>query len=181
MNYYFDCECGRRIPVRATQADTDLACVCGKLNRLPALSKLSKERGTPLEHAPSGSSPVINAARGLIAVAIITIVCMALAVAFDLFLLVSGATASMRDPSLGFSKEAQVLFRMIWAGVILFMNVLILFGAIDMAKLKNYGFAKTAATLAVIPCFSLCCVISIPFGCSALSVLNRLEVRESFS
>lgn len=181
MNYYFDCECGRRIPVRATQADTEFRCACGKINRLPALSKLSKDREVPLDRTPSPGNPVTSPARALMIVAIITIIFMALAMGVDIVLLASGATGNMRDPSLGISKETQVFMRMIWAGVILFVNVIIFWGAMEMSKLQNYGFAKTAAVLAIIPCFSLCCVVGVPFGIFALSVLNSPEVRDSFS
>lgn len=56
----------------------------------------------------------------------------------------------------------------------------IIFGCIQMMKLKSYGFAFTTAILAMIPCISPCCLLGIPFGIWGLVVLNDPYVKSSF-
>jgi hypothetical protein len=52
-----------------------------------------------------------------------------------------------------------------------------------MRNLKGWGMAMTAAVLSVIPlCFnSCCCLIAMPAGIWALVVLNKPEVKSSFT
>lgn len=56
---------------------------------------------------------------------------------------------------------------------------LIFFGAMKMKELQGYGLAMMAAILALIPCFSICCV-GIPFGIWALVVLLNQDVKNAF-
>ncbi len=56
---------------------------------------------------------------------------------------------------------------------------LIFYGAMKMKDLQGYGLAMTAAILALIPCFSICC-IGIPFGIWALVVLLNQDVKNAF-
>ena len=58
--------------------------------------------------------------------------------------------------------------------------IVMLVGAIKMKKLESYGFAMTASILAVIPCFSPCCCLDLPFGIWALVVLSDARVRAAF-
>lgn len=57
----------------------------------------------------------------------------------------------------------------------------ILFGAIKMKRLESYGLCMAASILAVIPCCSPCCCVSIPIGIWALIVLNKPEVKPFFT
>ena len=50
-----------------------------------------------------------------------------------------------------------------------------------MKSLTSYGGAMTGAILAVIPCFSPCCIVGIPIGIWALVVLNDPVVKKGFS
>lgn len=60
------------------------------------------------------------------------------------------------------------------------VNGAIVFGAWKMKNLQLYGFSLTSGILAMVPCFSPCCLIGIPFGIWALVVLNEPEVKASF-
>ncbi len=60
------------------------------------------------------------------------------------------------------------------------ISALILFGAIRMQQLTNHGLAMAVAIIAMIPCFSPCCLLGIPFGIWALVVLSRPDVRSQF-
>ena len=68
------------------------------------------------------------------------------------------------------------------AGIIsIAIGLFVLFGALKMQKLSNHGLAMAAAIVAMIPCFSPCCLLGLPFGIWALVVLNKPEVRSQFS
>jgi hypothetical protein len=62
----------------------------------------------------------------------------------------------------------------------LLLSGLIYWGAAKMKNLENYPMALTASILAVIPCFSPCCIIGIPLGIWALVVLSKPEVKAAF-
>lgn len=56
---------------------------------------------------------------------------------------------------------------------------LMLFGAIKMRRLENYGLAMTASIIAMLPC-SLCCIVGIPLGIWSIVVLSKPEVKSAF-
>jgi hypothetical protein len=60
------------------------------------------------------------------------------------------------------------------------ISLFVLFGAIKMQKLAGYGFAMAAAIIALIPCFSPCCLIGLPIGIWVLVVLSKPEVKSQF-
>jgi hypothetical protein len=57
--------------------------------------------------------------------------------------------------------------------------VVILIGAMRMKKLESYGFSMAVAIIAMIPCFSPCC-LGLPFGIWALVVLSDGSVKAAF-
>jgi phage FluMu protein Com len=57
--------------------------------------------------------------------------------------------------------------------------VVILLGAMKMKKLESYGFSMAVAIIAMIPCFSPCC-LGLPFGIWALVVLSDSSVKAAF-
>jgi len=56
----------------------------------------------------------------------------------------------------------------------------ILFAGLQMQKLHGRGLAMAAAIVAIVPCFSPCCLLGIPIGIWALVVLMKPEVRSQF-
>ena len=56
----------------------------------------------------------------------------------------------------------------------------ILFGALKMKKLESYGLAMAASIIAMIPCFSPCCLLGLPIGIWAVVVLSKPEVKSAF-
>ena len=70
-----------------------------------------------------------------------------------------------------------IVFRII--GIL--VCVFIFFGALKMKKLENYGLCMGASIVAMIPCISPCCLIGLPIGIWALVVLNKPEIKSSFS
>jgi phage FluMu protein Com len=62
----------------------------------------------------------------------------------------------------------------------LVVSAVIVIGGLKMKSLESYAFAMAAAIIAVIPCVSPCCVVSLPFGIWALVVLNDEAVKAAF-
>ena len=60
------------------------------------------------------------------------------------------------------------------------LAILVLMGGIKMNKLESYSLAMAASIIAVIPCFSPCCLLGIPIGIWALVVLNDPNVKSAF-
>ncbi len=56
----------------------------------------------------------------------------------------------------------------------------IVYAALKMRELQQWGFAVAASILAMLPCISPCCVIGLPIGIWALVVLMRPEVKSAF-
>jgi hypothetical protein len=63
--------------------------------------------------------------------------------------------------------------------VIAAVNGFVLFGAINLLRLRNYGVAMVASVVAMLPC-GCCCLFGLPFGIWALVVLNKPEVKSQF-
>ena len=70
-----------------------------------------------------------------------------------------------------------IVFRVIGILVCIF----IFYSALKMKKLENYGLCMGASIVAMIPCISPCCLIGLPIGIWALVVLNKPEVKASFT
>jgi hypothetical protein len=58
---------------------------------------------------------------------------------------------------------------------------LVIYGAIQMFRVRRYSMARLAAILALIPVTSVCCISGIPVGIWALIVLSQPEVRAAFA
>ncbi len=72
------------------------------------------------------------------------------------------------------SGLVQIVLGPIW-------NVVIALGAHRMGRLRSRGLAMTAGILAIIPCFSVCCLATIPIGIWVVTVLGKPEVRAEFT
>jgi hypothetical protein len=118
-------------------------------------------------------------AMALIIVTSISLVILVLSLLFDVFLLTSGVADQLRQPA-GMSKHQQVVIRMIWGILIIAVNGIILYGAMQMKSLRDLGMARTACYLSLIPCCGPCFVLGIPFGIWGLMVLNDPQVQRTF-
>lgn len=72
------------------------------------------------------------------------------------------------------------VFGMGSAFVGLIIAAFIIYAALKMKDLKQWGLAVAASVLAMIPCISPCCLIGLPIGIWALVVLMKPEVKEAF-
>lgn len=57
---------------------------------------------------------------------------------------------------------------------------LIIYAALKMKELTQYGLCMAASILAMIPCISPCCIIGLPIGIWCLIVLTKPEVKAAF-
>lgn len=64
--------------------------------------------------------------------------------------------------------------------LLLLLSGTVMFGSIQMMRLRNYGLAMAAAIISIIPCVGSCCCAGIPFGIWALVVLMRPQVKAAF-
>ncbi|MDA7878251.1 hypothetical protein N9B39_01740 [bacterium] len=74
----------------------------------------------------------------------------------------------------------QLIVRSIWGVILVISSTFILIGAIKMKNMTNYGVAKAAAIVAIIPFVGPCCLLGIPFGIWAVVVLSKPHVRDAF-
>jgi hypothetical protein len=57
---------------------------------------------------------------------------------------------------------------------------LIIYGGIQMMRLRRYGVAKVASILALLPLTSCCCLVGVPVGIWSLRTLARPDVKAAF-
>jgi hypothetical protein len=126
-------------------------------------------------------SQVAAPAVALIAVAVVAIVFGALGLGIDLLLIVSGSVEVLERENTGpISEYTQIAVRTIW-GLVLFVAAwFVLYGGWNMKNLTNYGTARTAAIVAMVPLVGPCCLLGIPFGLWAFLVLGKAHVRSAF-
>lgn len=79
----------------------------------------------------------------------------------------------LRNAGIGVTDILQALF-----GVA--VNGMVIFGALKMQRLEDWGLAVTAAVLTLLPCAGCCCLIGLPIGVWSLLVLNKPEVKSAF-
>src|SRR5262249_50772731 len=105
--------------------------------------------------------------------------CLAMAFVFDIFMLVTGF-GNQGGNELGMSRSEELIVRMMLATLVIAVNGIILYGALQMKGLKSLGMAKTACYLALIPCCGPCYILGIPFGIWGLVVLSDPQVQQAF-
>ena len=59
-------------------------------------------------------------------------------------------------------------------------GVVIIYGANQMRKGRNWGISMAAAIIAMIPCVSPCCCLGLPVGIWAIIILIKEDVKQAF-
>ncbi len=62
----------------------------------------------------------------------------------------------------------------------LLVAAFIIYAALKMKNLSQYGLCMVASILAMIPCISPCCIIGLPIGIWCLVVLTKPEIKAAF-
>lgn len=55
------------------------------------------------------------------------------------------------------------------------------FGGFQMRNLKSYGVCVASCVVAMLPCGSCCCLITMPIGIWSLIILMKPEIKSAFS
>lgn len=130
---------------------------------------------------PPPQNEVNAPAIGLMVCSIIGLVLGLFGFLSDAVMLALGVFEGLESHNQGpFSEYTQLAVRTVWGIVLFFAAAFVLYGALQMKSMKNYGVAKSAAVVAVIPCVGPCCLLGIPFGIWALVVLSKPHVQASF-
>ena len=130
---------------------------------------------------PSQSSHVKAPAIALIIVSSLAIAFGCAGLVGDFFLYATGVLEELDTRNARpISPETTLVIRTVWGIVLLIASSFVLYGSIQMLKLTNYGTARAAAIVAMIPMLGPCCVVGIPFGIWAFLVLKEDSVRNAF-
>lgn len=137
--------------------------------------------GAAADLRASAKEAVSGPAIGLIVTAVLGIALKALGLVFNI------VGVNFMPPPSGMTPEMTRMMQFlsgpvaVVSGIVgLAISLFVLYGAIKMQKLVGYGFAMAAAILALIPCFSPCCLLGLPIGIWALVVLSKPEVKSQF-
>jgi hypothetical protein len=127
---------------------------------------------------PGAGDQVTGPAIGLMVVSIIQMLLAAVALVINLI----GASIFAMSQSAQNQPFANLFSGTIGAvqcGLVIVLGAIVLFGAIKMKRLENYGLAMTASIVAMLPC-SLCCLAGLPIGIWSLVILSKPEVKAAF-
>jgi hypothetical protein len=104
------------------------------------------------------------------------------AAVFAVFGLLAGLldVFNVRQYSADMGILGSTAFNTIQTVVDLVVAVVIYLAALRMQRLESWGLAFAGAILAMLPCVSPCCVLTLPFGIWALVVLLNDEVKRHF-
>jgi hypothetical protein len=152
------------------------------------VGELPEFSGTPTKTVPvisgptptsAGAAEMVNGpAIGLIATAVLGLLAQVLSLIANL----AGASvlAGLHMPKEAMSNMFSGAVGIVGGIIGIAVGLVILVGAMKMKKLENYGFAMAASIIAMIPCFSPCCLLGLPIGIWALVVLSKPEVKSAF-
>ena len=85
-------------------------------------------------------------------------------------------------------EDVPDMYAEIWEGaagigssfVVILVAAFIIYAALKMKELSQWGLAMAASILAMIPCISPCCILGLPIGIWCLVVLTKPEVKAAF-
>jgi hypothetical protein len=71
--------------------------------------------------------------------------------------------------------------QLVMAVVGLAVSGFVLYGGLQLMKLRSRALVMTAAILGMIPCLGPCCIIGIPVGIWTLVVISKPDVKAAFT
>ena len=103
-------------------------------------------------------------------------------------LVVGAGITSLAGFGSGWLDEIPYNIEELWEGAFamgssvvgLLVAAFIIYAALKMKELEQWGLAVAASILAMIPCISPCCVVGLPIGIWCLVVLTRPDVKTAF-
>jgi len=108
-----------------------------------------------------------------------------LGVLAGIFMMVTGANdEAFRDFEREFGPQAGNAIKLFsqWVGILLGVvgSAVLIFGGLQMMRMKSWGLCVAACGLAMLPCWGCCC-IGLPLGAFGLYVLFQDEIKASFT
>jgi DNA-directed RNA polymerase subunit RPC12/RpoP len=100
--------------------------------------------------------------------------------AFNIIVRANGPGANFPNPAFENMFQMSPLVVVLSTTASLAVGILMIIGGLKMKKLESYGLCLTAAIIAILPCFTPCCCLEIPFGIWALVVLLNSQVSAAF-
>ena len=152
------------------------------LGDLPEFAAASPGTVPTMPAAPpagsAGAEKVNGPAIGLIVVAILGVALQIVSLIYNL----AGASilSNARMPNEAWANMFSGTIGAVSSIIGILLSGVILFGGIKMKRLEGYGLAMAASILAMIPCFSPCCLLGLPIGIWAVVVLAKPEVKSAF-
>jgi hypothetical protein len=153
---------------QASEIKTDVETVAGKGRD----AKVSYTREGTKSKLDSIRKQVRKPADGLLIAGGINILCI---IPFTLFMGGTILTSGHLLPQAGTDQKVAALSLLVTC-----MGAVIIYGVMRMKELENYKWSVRSSILAMLP-ISPGCVLGVPFGIWALSILLRKEVREAFA
>ena len=103
-------------------------------------------------------------------------------------LVVGAGITSLAGFGSGWLDEIPYNIEELWEGAFamgssvvgLLVAAFIIYAALKMKELEQWGLAVAASILAMIPCVSPCCVVGLPIGIWCLVVLTRPDIKTAF-
>ena len=130
---------------------------------------------------PATASLVAPPAICLLIAGILGIVVNAFQMAMPLFMkpedMIKPDTPPFMQELLKSSTGAQaVIGGLIFATV----SILVVFAAIQMLRMRTWGFALAGSIIAMINIGNCCCLLGLPFGIWSIIILSRQDVKSAF-
>lgn len=135
--------------------------------------------GEPMKYGdPQAANKVQGPAIGLMVVGGVGAVLGVLGIVLNMLGVGLGAAGAAGDDA-AIQNIASGVGGIVGGLVGIAINGLIVYGAMQMKELRNYGLAMAASILAILPC-SCMCIFGIPIGIWSLVTLNDPAVKASF-
>jgi hypothetical protein len=137
-------------------------------------------------NSPPTGAPAVNPLEAVSAPGILLIVAGAIGALMGLVNIFSTGSSRalaqfVKDPELAEKlSRSQGASGIIGGIVVIGLSAVVIYGAIQMRQLKNWGLSMAASIIALLPCISCGCCIGLPVGIWALVILNKPEVKAAF-
>jgi hypothetical protein len=129
--------------------------------------------------APNPAQQVSGPSTGLLITGIIGAI-FSLATFFSLIIGAGLSTAWLDDVPDAYAEIWEGAAGMGSAFVGIIVAAFIIYAALKMKELNQWGLAMAASILAMIPCISPCCILGLPIGIWCIVVLTKPEVKAAF-
>ncbi|MBN1232890.1 MAG: hypothetical protein JXA60_06035 [Candidatus Coatesbacteria bacterium] len=91
-----------------------------------------------------------------------------------------GNIAGQGSPADMIGMGGSMVFSIIYYGLYILWNGVILYGGLQMKQCKNIGLSWAAVIMSAIPC-GYCCIIGLPLGIWGIITLLDEEVKAAFA